>query len=104
MERCVIRDRDGNVIQRSRNLRGIREYVGKNIIKTVAVDRVGQGEGQLSILFENGSSFQTNFASFSVLCWFVRGWRNAYGAPLLVNGEECGTVRYNNVALMENRL
>ncbi len=91
---------DGNPVSTSRNLRGIRAYVGKHSIKVLAIDTIADGEGQLSILFENGNSFATNFASFTVLKEWVRNWRNVYGAPLLVNTVDCGTVSYRNPALI----
>ena len=65
-----IRDRDGNVISKSRNLAGIRRYVGGHtppLIKVLDVSEIGDKEGKLCILFENGCSFETNFASYSVL-------------------------------------
>ena len=96
-----IRDRDGNVIGRSRNLRGIRRYVSSHLVKALAVDRVGNGEGKLLILFDDGSSYETNFASFSVLLGFVRRWRNVYGAPLRVNGQDAGTVSAQNMLLQD---
>ncbi len=92
----AIRNRDGEVVSQSRNLRGIRAYVGKHIIKTLDVSRVGNDEGLLSILFENGDSYQCPFASFDVLCMVVRSWRNVHGAPILVNGVECGKASKNN--------
>jgi len=87
-----ILDRDGNVIQTSRNLAGIRRYVGTHLIKKLDVCQIGQWEGQLSILFDDGASYQTNFASFAVLFDFVRRWRNVYGAPFSVNGKDVGVV------------
>jgi hypothetical protein len=97
----VIRDRDGNVIRKSRNLRGIRRYVaefGAPAIKTLAIDPTGEKglDGKLSILFADGSSYETNFASYSVLCEWVRRWRNVHGAPLLVGGKDCGEVTSRN--------
>jgi hypothetical protein len=86
----VISDRDGTIIQRSRNLAGIRRYVGQRgtpAIKRLAVDRIGDWEGKLSILFENGASYETNFGSFKVLASFVYRWRNVRGSPLLINGK-----------------
>ena len=80
----VIRDRDGNVIIKSRNLAGIRRYVGGNtplLIKVLDVSEIGDKEGKLCVVFENGCSFETNFASFFVLKGFVRRWRNVHGAP-----------------------
>lgn len=94
-----IRDHDGTVIQRSRNLAGIRRYVGgihAPIIKILDVSRVGQGEGMLSILFENRASFQANFADYIVLTRFVRAWRNVHGAPLSIDGVAAGFVSRNN--------
>lgn len=95
----VIRNAAGEVIHRSRNLQGIRRYVGHHAIKVMSVDPLGVstlaslkdvGGGKLCILFDDGSSFETNFASYAVLKDFVRRWRNAYGATLWVNGEDAG--------------
>ena len=91
----VIRDKKGNVIQRSRNLAGIRRYVGKNIVKTLAVDR-SNGAGLLTIEFENGARFDATFASYTVLVEFVRRWRNVHGAPFVLNGEPVGYITYDN--------
>ncbi len=96
MERCIIRDKNGNPIQSSRNLRGIRAYVSNHAIDTLAIDRLPSGEGKLMILFRDHSSYETNFADFTVLRDFVRRWRNVYGAPLMVNTQECGKVSYSN--------
>jgi hypothetical protein len=94
-----IRERDGNVISKSRNLAGIRRYVGGHtapLIKVLDVSEIAHNEGKLCILFENGSSFETNFASYSVLKGFVSRWRNVYGAPLTVNGQPEGVVSARN--------
>jgi hypothetical protein len=96
-----IRDQSGKVIGRSRNLRGIRAYVGKHIVKVCAIDQIGQWEGKLLVLFESGASCETNFASWTVLKMFVRNWRNMWGAPLRVNGIECGAVSSRNAALQD---
>jgi hypothetical protein len=95
----VVRDRDGNVIRKSHNLAGIRRYVGgvtPPLIKVLDVSKIGDQEGKLSILFENGCSFETNFRSYSVLTGFVRRWRNVHGAPLTVNGQPGGVVSTTN--------
>lgn len=99
-----ILDRDGKVISQSRNLRGIRRYAGKHVVKILDISNTRNFDcildgGLLSILFEGGVSFQTDFASFEVLRDFVRRWRNVWGAPLLVNGENKGEISYHNSAL-----
>lgn len=95
----VIRDRGGNVIRRSRNLRGIREHVSGRLVKGLSVDRIGAHEGRLCVLCEDGTSYETTFASFGVLVDFVRRWRNVYGAPLYTGGRPAGLVAYDNPAL-----
>ena len=97
----IILDRDGKVISKSRNLAGIRRYVGGHVrplIKVLDVSEIGDGEGKLCILFESGCSFETNFASYSVLTGFVRRWCNVHGAPLTVNGQPAGVVSNHNPA------
>jgi hypothetical protein len=95
----VIRDQNGEPIRTSHNLRGIREYVSHNLIRVLAIDLIGKGEGKLMILFEGGASYETNFCDFDVLRDFVRRWRNVYGSPLLVNSSDCGIINYQNVML-----
>lgn len=96
--------KDGKVIQQSRNLRGIRRYVGSHIIKELQIaSQINGSTGWLYIIFEDGSTFQTDFASFSVLQNFVRSWRNTYGAPLWMNGHEAGKVSYHNPNLNNRR-
>jgi hypothetical protein len=97
----VIRDRDGKVISQSQNLAGIRRFVTKKdapTIKVIAIDRIGEKnlEGKLMILFENGDNYETNFASFTVLCRFVSQWRSVRGSPLRIDGTDAGTVSVDN--------
>jgi hypothetical protein len=94
-----IRNENGAVIGKSKNLAGIRRYVSRNLIKCLAIDSIGNGNGKLCILFDNGSSFECNFTSFEVLKNFVRNWRNVYGAKLVVNGFESQGISYQNIAL-----
>jgi hypothetical protein len=83
-----IRDKDGNVIQTSKNLAGIRRYVRKHLIKIIQMDKLRDGSGMLSILFRDGASFQTPFASYSVLKAVVARWRNVRGAKVVTFGED----------------
>lgn len=72
----VIRDNNGKIIHTSRNLRGVLEYAGKHSALKVSCSKLTNGEGKLCILFDNFSSFETNFASYDVLVGFVKRWRN----------------------------
>lgn len=100
----VIRDRYGNFVSESRNLRGIRQAVGREAVSLVAIESRSTGEGDLHIGFQNGNRFRTDFASFDVLKDAVRRWRNLYGASLVVDGKREGKVGYGNPALFEGRV
>jgi hypothetical protein len=91
--------KDGHAIQRSSNLRGIRQYVGQNLVDHVEIKQRDTHLGMLYIVFDNGATFETLFASFTVLKTTVANWRNLYGAPLKINGTERGRVSYSNAAL-----
>ncbi len=80
----VILDHFGKPIQRSRNLAGIRRYVGKHLIKKMSIRPIADMEGELLILFENGATYETNFGSYEVLVDFVARWRNVYGANVIL--------------------
>lgn len=91
-----IYDQHGTVISRSRNLAGIRRYVSNHLIDEIRLVRTNQNEGKLSIRFDDGATFETTFASYSVLIDWVRRWRNVYGAALTVQGDPAGAVSYDN--------
>ena len=65
-------------------------------MKILAIDQVAHGGGKLMMLFEDGASYETNFASFNVLRWFVRTWRKVYGTSLRINGTDAGLVGRDN--------
>jgi len=87
----LIHNSNGDIIQRSRNLAGIRRFASKNPIESVLLTGFEDGTGLLTVYF-CGASATVNFASFEVLQKFVRNWRNARGAGLVVNGLTRGVV------------
>lgn len=88
----VIRNKNGEIVNSSRNMRGIRRVVGKQLVKSVAIDHLPADEGKLCILFDNGDSYETNFASFEVLKHCLRNWRNLYGALLTIDGNRASPI------------
>jgi len=86
---------NGKVVQRSQNLRGMREYAGKHGVGKVSISAIPNG-GLLSVFFQDGAACTTTFADFRVLQQFVRNWRNAHGADLSVNGIPRFTVGRHN--------
>ena len=95
-------DENGHPMRKSRNLRGIREYVSRMPVKLIRIQQLDKGEGGIRVDFTNNWYWLGRFASFGVLKWALRSWRNLYGAPLIVNGEPSGTVDYRNRALQES--
>lgn len=87
--------KDGEPIQQSKNLRGIRQYVGQHLVAFVELKQRLHA-GMLCIVFDNGATFETEFASFTVLKNTVSNWRNLYDAPLKIDGHDCGEVSHHN--------
>lgn len=81
-------DVNGKVVGRSRNLRMIVRAFGQYIIKAIKADKIGNGEGKLLVLFENGYNYETNFADFGVLVDFLHNRRNLRGVVAQIDGKD----------------
>lgn len=92
----LIHNSNGDIIQRSKNLAGIRRYASNHVVSKAILTGFADGTGMLTVQFDgvHGSLAQStvHFASFEVLQQFVRNWRNAHGAQLEVNGISRGVV------------
>lgn len=96
----TIYDRHGEPLHTSKNLAGIRRYVSNNIVSVIELIPLGKSGALLSMHFDDGAFYTTQFASYSVLLDFVRKWRNVYGAALIVDGLQAGKVESKNPYLM----
>lgn len=94
---CYVYNSDGQVIQKSKNLQGIRRYVQNHTIALLSIAKVEGGKGFLYIRFEDDSRFGKEFESFKVLCEWVARWRSVYGSPLEIDGTSYGAVNYNMI-------
>ncbi len=63
--------KDGEVVQRSRNLRGLISRASKVGVDSVSVFR-SEGGAYVSVFFKDGSECRTNFADFTVARDFFR--------------------------------
>jgi hypothetical protein len=95
----TIYNKDGKAIKTSRNLRGIREHINKNIVTVVEISYIDGGKGKFKVLFDNGDNYETVWASFAYLRYSLRTWRGLYSALLTINGNKSGVVAYNNPEL-----
>ena len=87
--------RHGEVVAKSRNLRGLLTYARKSPVKHVYLRRMAYGYGGLFIEFENGATCKTEFASFTV----CRNWLESRRSwQLGLNKERSGDVEYTRYA------
>ncbi len=90
-----IRNTQGDIIGRSKNLRGIRRHASRYGIELIRIHKRHNGAGFLKVYF-CGCSAIVRFVSFQVLAQFIRQWHNARGVPLNVNGLASGVVTSKN--------
>jgi len=69
----------GQVIRRSRNLRGILDHARRTWIEEASAAPAQEGKGILSVTFGDRSTCTTEFASYEVLCWWLRSRRSWSG-------------------------
>ena len=86
-----IRNKNGDIVGRSKNLGGIRRFASRYGIESIYLGGHADGSGIMTVYF-CGASATAPFASFEVLQKFVRNWRNAHGVPMNVNGINRGIV------------
>jgi len=96
----VVYDRDNQPVNRSRNLRGVRDYVRHNSVKSVHLQSKKDGGGILNLRFDNGATYSAPFADFGVLKNWVRRWRGVYGSNLRVDMLPAGVVEKMNPVLI----
>ena len=89
--------KDGKIIGRSRNLRGLRARCGTHLVHTVSIMHgPHESMGVLAVIFEDGACCRAEWASYDVLCYALLNWRNLYGSRLLVDGLEIEAVSNRN--------
>ena len=86
MENLNILNQDGKVINSSRNLRGIRDYInsGKDQILKSSITKLSDGKGKLLILFESKNSFETNFNDYTILKDWINNFKNYDKTNLII--------------------
>ena len=79
-EYAIIRNKTGQIISKSKNLRGILEYNKKNSrIKSVSISRIPHNEARAAIFFKDDSYCLVYFANYDICCqWFKR---RVFGNP-----------------------
>ena len=70
----------GQVIHRSKNLRGILDHARRTWVQQAVAAPAPDGKGILHVTFGDGSTCQTAFADFTVLCWWLGSRRSWAGS------------------------
>ena len=69
----------GEVIRRSRNLRGIQIHARRTWIAEAVASSAQDGRGLLQVTFGDGATCRTEFASYTVLCIWLHSRRSWTG-------------------------
>jgi len=77
-----VRDSNGNVKKRSKNLRGLIREIGLQTIEFVKVWKDNSNRNRIFVKFDSGDTCQADFASLSVLINWVRTRRNLKGVAI----------------------
>lgn len=59
--------KNGKVVARSQNLRGVISYARKHLVENVSIHQGKNGDGQYHITFSDGAAVQGRFAAYSIL-------------------------------------
>lgn len=76
--------RQGKVIHRSRNLRGLLDYARRNSVQAVSINRLPEG-AMLIVRFFNGATCSTAFADCSVCIGWIKARRSWDIAAIAIN-------------------
>lgn len=98
----AIENRQGTIVRRSRNLRGIITHLGQHGASEVHIWRELNGNGRYQFHFGNGDTVRGEFQSFAVLCGWVMSRRNMQGAALYINGQRSGHVNPRHTFLSKH--
>lgn len=90
-------NKNGKVIRRSRNLRGVLEYPRhfSRYVQRVSIEPHSNG-GRLSVFYADGAFASADLADFAVLQDWLRSRRSWYGAELFVGVTPCGVLAKDN--------
>jgi hypothetical protein len=78
---------NGQVLHRSRNLRGIFAHGRRTWIEEAVACPAQAGKGLLSVTFGDGATCQTEFAGYETLCRWLRS-RRSWAGVRRINGAE----------------
>lgn len=80
----------GELIRKSKNLRGMLEYARISKVSRVELSPAGKLNGRLRVVYANGATSSAHFASYHIMVDWVRNRRSWRGAEFFYYGGEVG--------------
>lgn len=82
--------KDGRVIHKSQNLRGMLDYARVSPVVRIESSRVGKASGVLHVVYKDGAESSANFVGYHIMIDFIRN-RRSWGTALhIMHGEDVG--------------
>ena len=79
---------DGAVMHRSKNLRGVLDHARRSWIEEAVAYPAPEGRGVLQVTYGDGCTCHTEFASYEVLCGWLRA-RCSWAGSRRIAGSQC---------------
>lgn len=83
-------EKNGQIISKSKNLRGILRYASVSPVARVELTPQGNTNGRLRIVYKDGATTSAHFASYHIMVDFVRNRRSWKGAEIVFYGDNMG--------------
>lgn len=84
--------KNGQIIRRSKNLRGLRDYARISPIVRVELTPQGHNDvnGRLRVIYADGATSSAFFSSYHIMVDFVRNRRSWRNADIVFYGDNIG--------------
>ena len=86
----LIIEKNGQIIRKSINLRGMLDYARISPVKRVELTPLDKASGRLRVIYDDGAVTSAHFASFKIMVDFVRNRRTWRCAEIVNYGENMG--------------
>ena len=83
-------EKNGQIIHRSKNLRGMLDYARISPVIRAELTPVGKVNGRLRVIYADGASSSAHFASYHIAVDFVRNRRSWKKAEIFYYGGDMG--------------
>lgn len=83
-------DKNGQILHRSKNLRGMRDYARIAPVSRVELTPQGKVKGMVRVIYEDGATSSAHFKSYRIAVDWVRNRRSWQNADIIFYGGNIG--------------